>query len=103
MVVGHYAQQVRGALADIPNVTFVTQNPVDGTASAVLSASASLGNEPYLVVYGDIVTIPDNFRNVIRDFYTHNAEAAALVQPLGNEDRKRLALWEYRHKSGRGQ
>ena len=86
VVVGHYAQQVRGALADIPNVTFVTQHPIDGTASAVLSALEYVENEPYLVIYGDIVTIPDNLRNIIRDFYTHNAEAAALVQPLGNED-----------------
>ena len=86
VVVGHYAQQVRGALADIPNITFVTQHPIDGTASAVLSALEYVENEPYLVIYGDIVTIPDNLRNVIRDFYTHNAEAAALVQPLGNED-----------------
>ena len=86
VVVGHYAQQVRGALADIPNVVFVTQHPVDGTASAVLTAQELLDNEPYLVVYGDIVTIPDNFRNLINGFCSHDAEAAALVQPLGSED-----------------
>ena len=86
VVVGHYAQQVRGVLADIPNVTFVTQHPIDGTASAVLSALDLLEDEPYLVVYGDIVTVPDNFRNLINGVCLHNAEAAALVQPLGNED-----------------
>ena len=87
VVVGHYAQQVRGVLADIPNVTFVTQHPVDGTASAVLGALAHIEDEePYLVVYGDIVTTPDNFRNVIKDFCLHNVEAATLLQPLGNED-----------------
>ena len=68
VVVGHYAQQVRGALADIPNVVFVTQHPIDGTVSAVLRALAHVEDEPFLVVYGDIVTIPDNFRNIIRDF-----------------------------------
>ena len=87
VVVGHHAQQVRGALADIPNVAFVTQHPVDGTVSAVLSALDLLEDEePYLVVYGDIVTTPDNFRNLINEVCLHNAEAAALVQPLGNED-----------------
>ena len=86
VVVGHYAQQVRGALADIPNVTFVTQHPIDGTASAVLSALEYVEDEPYLVAYGDVVTIPDNFRNIIKQFCIHNVEAAALVQPLGNED-----------------
>ena len=86
VVVGHYAQQVRGVLADIPNVTFVTQNPIDGTASAVLTALDLLEDEPYLVVHGDIVTTPDNFRNLINGICLHNAEAAALVQRLGNED-----------------
>ena len=86
VVVGHHAQQVRGALADLPNVVFVTQNPLDGTASAVLTASEHLNDEPYLVVYGDIVTAPDNLNNFIKEFRSHNVEAAALVQPLGHED-----------------
>ena len=86
VVVGHYAQQVQGALADIPNVVFVTQHTPDGTASAVLAASAHLENEPYLVVYGDLVTAPENLRIIIDGFYSHDAEAAALVQPLGSED-----------------
>ena len=86
VVVGHHAQQVRGALADLPNVVFVTQHSPDGTASAVLTASEYLEDQPYLVVYGDIVTVPDNLRNFIQEFHSHNVEAAALVQPLGNED-----------------
>lgn len=86
VVVGHYAQQVRGALADIPNVVFVTQHSLDGTADAVLTASEYLEDQPYLVVYGDIVTTSDNLRNFIRVFRTSDVEAAALVQPLDNED-----------------
>lgn len=86
VVVGHHAQQVRGALADIPNVVFVTQPSPDGTASAVLTASEHLEDEPYLVVYGDIVTAPDNLHNFIQEFRSQNVEAAALVQPLGHED-----------------
>lgn len=86
VVVGHHAQQVRGAIADIPNVVFVTQNPTDGTASAVLTASEYLEDDPYLVVYGDIVTTPENLHIVIDDFCSHDVEAAALVQPLNHED-----------------
>ena len=86
VVVGHHAQQVRGALADIPNVVFVTQHSLDGTADAVLTASAHLEDQPYLVVYGDVVTTPDNLRNFIKAFRASDVEAAALVQPLGNED-----------------
>lgn len=86
VVVGHHAQQVRGALADIPNTVFVTQHSLDGTASAVLTAHEYLEDQPYLVVYGDIVTTAENLRNFMSVFRSDNVEAAALVQPLGNED-----------------
>ena len=86
VVVGHYAQQVRGTLADIPNVVFVTQQTLDGTASATLTAVAHLENQPYLVVHGDTVTTSENFRNFIEAFRSHDVVAAALVQPLGDED-----------------
>ncbi len=82
VVVGHYAQQVRGAVADISNIEFVTQNPQNGTADAVLTALNNINGDNYLVVYGDIVTTSDNLRNIIEDFYRQNAEVAALVQSL---------------------
>ena len=86
VVVGHHAQQVRGALADIPNVVFVTQQTLDGTASAALIAVEHLEAEPYLVIHGDIVTTSENLRNFVKAFRASDVEAAALVQPLGNED-----------------
>ena len=86
VVVGHHAQQVRGALADIPNTVFVTQHSLDGTVSAVLTAREHLEDQPYLVVYGDTVTTAENLRNFISAFRSNNVEAAALVQPLGDED-----------------
>ena len=86
VVVGHHAQQVRGALADIPNIVFVTQHSLDGTVSAVLTAREHLEDQPYLVVYGDTVTTAENLRNFISAFRSNNVEAAALVQPLGDED-----------------
>ncbi len=86
VVVGHYAQQVRGAVADFPNVEFVTQHPLEGTADAVLTASEKLNDEDFLVIYGDIVTSSQNFRNIIKAFNIQNAHVAALIQPLGDED-----------------
>ena len=86
VVVGHYAQQVRGAVADIPEVAFVTQQTRDGTATATLEALKCLKNELYLVVPGDIVTTPDNLRNLINRCIEEKVEAAALVQHLGQED-----------------
>ena len=86
VVVGHHAQQVRGAIADIPNVEFVTQNPLGGTADAVLTALENINDEDFLVIYGDIVTSSDNFRNIVQEYCCQNAEAAALIHPLNDED-----------------
>ena len=86
VVVGHHAQQVRGAVADIPNIVFVTQQTLDGTASAVLTAVEHLEAQPYLVIHGDTVTTSENLRNFVDAFLASDTEAAALVQPLGTED-----------------
>ncbi len=86
VVVGHHAQQVRGAVADIPNIVFVTQQVLDGTASATLTAVEHLEAQPYLVIHGDTVTTSENLRNFVNAFRASDVEAAALVQPLGNED-----------------
>ncbi|MDE0087899.1 MAG: NDP-sugar synthase [Candidatus Poribacteria bacterium] len=86
VVVGHYAQQVRGAIADIPNVKFLTQHPLNGTADAVLTALKTLNDENFLIIYGDTVTTSENYRNLIKEFESQNAEAAALIQPLNDED-----------------
>ena len=86
VVVGHHAQQVRGAVADIPNIVFVTQQTLDGTASASLTAVEHLEAQPYLVIHGDTVTTSENLRNFVNAFRAADVEAAALVQPLGSED-----------------
>lgn len=86
VVVGHHAQQVRGTIADIPNVEFVTQTPLGGTADAVLTALENINDEDFLVIYGDIVTASDNFRNIVQGCCYQNAEAAALIHPLNDED-----------------
>ena len=86
VVVGHYAQQVRGVVADIPNVEFVTQNTPEGTADAVLTALKNLHDEDFLVIYGDTVTTANNYRNIIDESIRQNSEAAALIYLLNDED-----------------
>ena len=86
VVVGHYAQQVRGAVADISNVEFVTQQSQEGTADAVLTALKQLNGEDFLVIYGDVVTTSENYRSIISEFKNNKAEAATLIQSLGSED-----------------
>ena len=101
MVVGHHAQQVRGAVADIPNVVFVTQQTLDGTASATLTAVEHLEAQPYLVIHGDTVTTSENLRNFVNAFCASDVEAAALVQPLGSEDASDWFCARDRHHGGK--
>lgn len=72
VVAGHYAQQVRGAVGDVSHAEFVTQNPLNGTADAVLTALNNQNDENFLVIYGDIVTSSDNFRNIITQVVTYS-------------------------------
>ncbi|GIX06789.1 MAG: glucose-1-phosphate thymidylyltransferase [Candidatus Poribacteria bacterium] len=86
LVVGHGAQQVRGATADIEGVRYVTQRVPDGTASATLLALETLPEwDTVLVLYGDIVTPTENLRQFIEAFQGSNCEAGLLVAPLGEE------------------
>ena len=56
VVVGHHAQQVKGAVADLRGVRFAEQTQRDGTATAALLVAEGL-EEPFLVGYGDRVTV----------------------------------------------
>jgi len=85
VVVGHRKEQVRHALAGVEGVVFVEQPRLEGTAPAVLLALHYVEDEPYLVVYGDIVLARENLQQLIERFGSTGAEAAALVQPLERE------------------
>ena len=85
VVVGHYAQHVISATADLPNVTFVTQHSIEGPANALLQAIGPNSDVThYLVLSGDVVLSTSDLRR----FFDRigEAEAVALVNSLGKED-----------------
>jgi NDP-sugar pyrophosphorylase family protein len=85
-VVGHQEGSVRAALAGLDRpVVFIAQPSPAGTADAVLCAAPQIGDEPFLVISGDILTDPENLRDLCRRFDASGALAAALAQPLGAE------------------
>ena len=86
VVVGHHAQQVRGAVADLPGLEFVTQAPGEGAATSALSATEKVVNDRYLVVYGDVVIAVENLRDLIKRFEESGVGAAAMLQRIGRED-----------------
>ncbi len=82
VVVGAFESSVRAALYGIERpIAFIRQNPPTGTAHAVLSALPLIGEEPFLVAYGDIATPPDTLRRLIETFERTGAIAAAVAQP----------------------
>jgi len=82
VVVGAFENAVRAALHGIEcPVAFIRQNAPTGTANAVLSALPLIGEEPFLVAYGDIATLPDTLRRLIETFQRTGAIAAVIAQP----------------------
>jgi UDP-N-acetylglucosamine diphosphorylase / glucose-1-phosphate thymidylyltransferase / UDP-N-acetylgalactosamine diphosphorylase / glucosamine-1-phosphate N-acetyltransferase / galactosamine-1-phosphate N-acetyltransferase len=86
VVVGHQAGSVRAALAGLEErVRFVIQSALEGTAPAVLAAAEAEPDEAFFVVYGDVVTAPENLAALAGRFAAERPPAAALLQPLGEE------------------
>lgn len=85
-VVGQGEASVRAALRGCASeIVFVRQPKPQGTADAVLCA-ASLLDEDFLVVAGDVATDPQNFNALLERFQDEHPPAAALIQPLGEEE-----------------
>lgn len=82
VVVGAFEASVRAALhgMSLP-IAFIRQNPPSGTANAVLSALPLIGEEPFLVVYGDIVTPPETLQRLIARHQETGALATVVAQP----------------------
>jgi bifunctional UDP-N-acetylglucosamine pyrophosphorylase/glucosamine-1-phosphate N-acetyltransferase len=79
VVVGHGAEDVRGALAGYPNVDFVVQSPQLGTGHALLQAESVLAGRQgtVLLLYGDVPLLTaDTLRQLLE---RHRARRAALT------------------------
>lgn len=82
VVVGAFEASVRAALQgmSIP-IAFIRQNPPSGTANAVLGALPLIGEEPFLVAYGDIVTPTETLQRLIVRHQETGALATVVAQP----------------------
>ncbi|MCX7925292.1 MAG: NDP-sugar synthase, partial [Fimbriimonadales bacterium] len=81
VVVGAFEASVRAALQGLNLPTaFIRQNPPTGTANAVLSALPLIGEEPFLVAYGDIATPAETIRNLTARHKETGALATVVAQ-----------------------
>lgn len=86
VVVGVGEASVRAALRGCASEpVFVRQPKAQGTADAVICA-AGLLDEDFLVIAGDVATDPQNLNSLLDHFQQEQPPAAALIQPLGDEE-----------------
>ncbi len=85
------------------NIAFVRQNKElpYGNASPILAAKPFIGNENFLMAYGDDLTLPgdDNipiFKQVIDEFENNDCEAVVAVQEVPKEEVSRYATVKFK-------
>lgn len=69
IVVRYLGRKIKVAFGDGTalhmRLSYVQQNGPDGTGSALLSAESVTGSEPFMLLWGDILTDPENYRRMI--------------------------------------
>jgi len=79
LVVGHRSEQIRsffsGGSAHEMRVEFVDQQDPNGTGSAALLAKTFAADEPFALVFGDIMTSRENYVKLTRHYATHRPDA----------------------------
>lgn len=86
VVIGERAPSIRAALAGLePVVRFVEQPQPRGTADATLRGLEGIGDEPFLVVHGDVITTDETIAALVQAAQASEAPAAAVVQELTAE------------------
>ena len=86
IVVGWHADVVRDFFADGSafgvRIAYITQEVQDGTGRVVELARDFVGQDAFVLSYGDILVQPENYARLVR----LDSEAAAIVSVKRNED-----------------
>ena len=86
VVLGPGEASVRHALHGLPvTPQYLPQPSLPGTAPAALAGLHALDSDAW-IVYGDIVTAPENLTALRERFQAEHPPAAVLLAPLGHED-----------------
>lgn len=61
------------------NLSYVRQSGPDGTGSAVLSVEDMVGEEPFMLLWGDILMEPDNYRRIQELYAEHPCDLLSTL------------------------
>lgn len=68
IVIRYLGEKIQESLGDGSSlgmrIGYVWQTGPDGTGSAVLAAQEAVGDEPFMLLWGDILMDPDNYRRI---------------------------------------
>ncbi len=79
LVVGYRHELFYARFAGNRSIHFALQDPVNGTGSAARLAAPFTGGEPFLLIFGDILTAPGDIAAVWRRLQEDEAAAAVVA------------------------
>lgn len=78
VAVGHCAEQIREHFSRKPHPLspdFIEQADPTGTGSAALLGKSAVGDEPFLLAFGDIIVSRANYAELVKDFHNGGWDA----------------------------
>ncbi len=68
------------------SISYIRQEIASGTGSAALLAKDFVGDEPFLLTYGDILTAPENYRDMVVLFAELKPDIDGFISTWHGED-----------------
>lgn len=83
IVTGYMADVIKSYFGDGASfgvkITYVHQNVVDGTGSAVHITRAAVGDTPFIMTYGDVLMPEQNYTGMVASFQAHPCAALMAI------------------------
>ncbi len=81
IVTGYLAEKIESHFAKYPmRVEFVRQTVTNGTATAALLGREFVGQDPFLLMYGDILAEPEDYRGLVQLMNQPDVEGVIAVK-----------------------
>jgi dTDP-glucose pyrophosphorylase len=95
IVVGHGREAIEQQFANWPTpLEFKVQSPVNGTGSAALLAKSFVGEEPFLLTYGDILCAPAEYKRCADVLMARQETVAVLAVKAVDDPWQGAAVYE---------
>jgi len=87
IVTNHLEQQVKSAVLNerVDDAVFITQTDLNGPACGLMLALEELKDDPFYVLYGDVVATIESYK-ALHDAWRPKLDAATLVHKMSQEE-----------------